>query len=190
MRRIGFKSSENRRAEADLLAGEGAAHTRRLLLLLGSLTVVLVAGASLAAAGAFTPPAPPRPAPVPSPPAPAIVARPADPTNQSSAHFAYTDAQNGVSYECQLDGASFSSCPAAGVTYAGRLSDGSHSFKVRALSGARRAPAALSTGPSTRSPRRPPSPTPPTDSRSAAATGEPAARRMPRSAAPRGTRTA
>ncbi len=137
MRRIGFKSSENRKADADLPVGEGPGFTRRLLLLLGSLTAVLVAGVSLTAAGAFAPPAPPRPASAPSPPAPTITARPADPTNQTSAHFAYADSQNGVSYECQLDGTSFGSCPATGTTYAGRLYEGSHTFKVRALSGAK-----------------------------------------------------
>ena len=137
MRRIGFKSSENSEADADYLAGEGPGHARRLSLLLGSLTVLLVAGVSLAAAGAFAPLAAPRPAPAPSPPAPTITARPADPTNQTSAHFAYTDSQNGVSYECQLDGTNFGSCPATGITYAGRLSEGSHTFKVRALSGAK-----------------------------------------------------
>jgi hypothetical protein len=138
MRRIRFKSSDNGKAHsADFLADEGPGHTRRLLLLLGSLTAVLVAGISLAAAGAFAPLAPPRPAPAPSPPAPTITARPADPTSQTSAHFAYTDAQNGVSYECQLDGTSFGSCPAVGTTYSGRLAEGSHTFKVRALSGAK-----------------------------------------------------
>ncbi len=140
MPRIGFKSSENREAGADLPAGEGASHARRLVLLLGSLTAVLVAGVWLTAAGAFAPPAPPRPAPAPSPPAPTLTARPADPSNQTSAHFAYTDAQNGVSYECQLDGASFGSCPAGGVTYSGRLADGSHTFRVRAISGAKTSP--------------------------------------------------
>jgi hypothetical protein len=138
MRRIGFKSSDDSKADAaDFLAGEGPGHTRRLLLLLGSLTAVLIAGVSLAAAGAFAPPAPPRPAVAPTPPAPAIAARPADPANQTSARFTYTDAQSGVSFECQLDRASFGSCPAAGTTYPGRLSDGAHTFKVRALSGAK-----------------------------------------------------
>jgi hypothetical protein len=138
MRRIRFKSSENRKAAgADLLAGEGPGHTRRLLLLLGSLTVVLIAGVSLAAAGAFAPPAPVRPQTPPDPPAPMITARPADPTTQTSAHFAYSDAQSGVSFQCQLNGGAFGSCPSGGVTYPGRLADGSHTFRIRAVSGAR-----------------------------------------------------
>ena len=39
-----------------------------------------------------------------------------------------------MSFQCQLDGASFSACPAGGITYAGPLGQGGHSFKVRALS--------------------------------------------------------
>ncbi|HTZ85047.1 MAG TPA: hypothetical protein VMB05_00125 [Solirubrobacteraceae bacterium] len=96
-----------------------------------SLTALLVAGISLAAAGAFGPPAPP------TPPAPSITAKPADPNNQTSAHFAYADSQSGVSYQCQLDGGPLNSCPATGITYAGPLAQGKHSFKVKAISGSK-----------------------------------------------------
>jgi hypothetical protein len=118
--------------------------SRRSLLLLASVTVLLLTGVSLAAAGAFAPlvhPGPPAPPSPPEPPTPAITARPADPTSQGSAHFSYADAQSGVSYQCQLDGGSFSSCPASGVSY-GPLAERSHTFKVRALAGAKTSSAA------------------------------------------------
>ncbi|HEX3432622.1 MAG TPA: hypothetical protein VHT25_01005 [Solirubrobacteraceae bacterium] len=136
MRRIGFKSPDNSKAhDAQHATVEGPSRAQRVLLLLGTLTVVLIAGISLAAAGAFAPLAPPKPPVQPDPPAPAITARPADPTNQTSAHFAYADGQSGVAFQCQLDGSSFSSCPTGGVTYPGALSQGSHTFKVRAIAG-------------------------------------------------------
>src|ERR1700733_4711311 len=136
MRRINFNDKRDRRKadSAAVEAGAGRGHRRRALMLLASLTLALVVCVSLAAAGAFAPPAPPTP---PTPPAPTIAARPGDPSNQASAHFAYADAQAGVSYQCQLDGASFSSCPASGLTYAGPLAQGSHTFKVRALAGSK-----------------------------------------------------
>jgi hypothetical protein len=113
--------------------------SRRSLVLLACVTALLLTGVSLAAAGAFAPlahPGPPAPPSPPEPPAPTITTRPADPTIQGSAHFAYADAQSGVSYQCQLDGGSFNSCPASGVSY-GPLAERSHSFKVRALAGSK-----------------------------------------------------
>jgi large repetitive protein len=143
MRRIGFKSTENDKAEsADVLAAEGRGRTRRATLFVGSLGAVLAAGASLTAAGAF---APAKPATPPAPPAPTITVRPADRTTQTSAHFAYTDAQSGVSFQCQLDGASFAACPANGITYAGPLSQGPHTFRVRALTGSKTGATSSST---------------------------------------------
>ncbi len=136
MRRIGFKTPENSKDDSvDAPVGTGSGHAPRLMAALVSLTAASIAGFSLAAAGAFAPLAAPKPVTPPEPPAPTITAHPVDPTNQTSAHFAYGDAQSGVSFQCQLDGAGFASCPVGGVSYAGRLSDGSHSFKVRAVSG-------------------------------------------------------
>jgi hypothetical protein len=133
MRRIGRKNSQQPGAyRFDGPASDGQGRARRTLVLLGSLTLLIVAGVSLAAAGAIAPPAK-----APDPPAPTIGARPADPSNQTSARFSYSDAQNGVSFQCQLDGAPFSSCPTGGVTYPGPLPQGSHTFKVRALAGAK-----------------------------------------------------
>ncbi|HWG08806.1 MAG TPA: Ig-like domain-containing protein [Solirubrobacteraceae bacterium] len=133
-------TGEERRANG--AAGEQRAHrpigSRRPLRLLVSLGVLLALGVSLAATGTFakllgTSVKAPAPA---APPAPTIGAAPSDPTNQNMAHFTYTDSQAGVTYECQLDGAGFSSCPSTGITY-GPLSDGSHTFKVRAVAGSK-----------------------------------------------------
>ncbi len=67
------------------------------------------------------------------PPAPTITATPANPTNQSSASFSFTDTQSGVSFLCQLDGSTFSVC-ATPNAYSG-LTPGSHTFAVEAQDG-------------------------------------------------------
>ncbi len=142
MRLQHFKSHRGER-RAD---GAGERHSRftlgsrRSLVLLASLTTLLLAGVSLAAAGAFAPlvhlgPPPPPPAP-PAPPAPTLTGHPTDPTSQNSAHFTYADTQSGVSYQCQLDGGSVNTCPTSGVSYA-TLTEHSHTFKVRALAGSK-----------------------------------------------------
>jgi hypothetical protein len=76
--------------------------------------------------------------------APTITSQPANPTNQTSAHFTYTDSQAGVKYQCQLDGGGFKECPTSGITYAG-VEDGSHNFKVQAVSGTKNSTAATYT---------------------------------------------
>jgi len=140
--RLGRHNSTEGERRAEGAPGERRARrpigSRRALLLLGSLSVLVAAGVSLAAAGTFAqllgsalkvPGAT-------APPAPTISAAPSDPSGQAMAHFAYADAQAGVTFQCQLDGAGFSSCPTTGVTY-GPLGDGSHTFKVRAVAGAK-----------------------------------------------------
>src|SRR6476661_3484557 len=69
----------------------------------------------------------------PNVPAPTIVNHPADPTSQTSASFTYSDTQPGVTYQCQLDAAGYTPCPSSGVSYAGPLAQGNHTFKVQAL---------------------------------------------------------
>jgi Bacterial Ig domain len=69
-----------------------------------------------------------------APPKPTITATPADPTNQTSASFSFSDNQAGVSFLCQLDGAAFAACSSP-KTYS-VLSQGSHTFSVRAQDGA------------------------------------------------------
>jgi len=60
---------------------------------------------------------------------------PANPTNQTAAAFTYGESpeEDGTTFECKLDGASFASCPEAGKSYPGPLSDGSHAFMVKAI---------------------------------------------------------
>jgi hypothetical protein len=65
------------------------------------------------------------------PPIPTITSTPANPTNQTSATFSFTDSQVGVSFLCQLDGSAFSACSSP-VTYSGPLSSGGHTFSVKA----------------------------------------------------------
>jgi hypothetical protein len=69
-------------------------------------------------------------------PAPTLTTKPANPTKQTSAQFTYSDTQAGVSFQCSLDGSTFASCPANGITYPGPLADGAHTFKVQAVSSA------------------------------------------------------
>jgi hypothetical protein len=61
---------------------------------------------------------------------PRITSAPANPTNQTSAGFAFTDAQAGVSFVCQLDGGTFAACSSP-ATYA-PLAQGTHTFAVKA----------------------------------------------------------
>jgi hypothetical protein len=68
------------------------------------------------------------------PPTPTITAKPANPTNQTSASFSFTDTMSGVSYVCALDTSTFTSCSSP-QNYAGPLAQGSHTFQVKAVSG-------------------------------------------------------
>jgi hypothetical protein len=88
-----------------------------VLLLIGS-------GSSLFAAGVFA---------ASGPPAPSITSSLANPTNQTSASFSFTDSQSGVTFQCKLDSGSFASC-ASPKAYSG-LTAGSHTFQVQAVAG-------------------------------------------------------
>ncbi len=68
------------------------------------------------------------------PPAPTITAKPANPTNVTSASFSFTDALAGVTYVCALDTPTFTAC-ASPQNYPGPLAQGSHTFQVKAVSG-------------------------------------------------------
>jgi hypothetical protein len=67
-----------------------------------------------------------------TPPQTTILAKPADPSDSSTATFTYGSNEPGSSFECSLDGAGFTACPTAGVTYSG-LAAGAHGFQVRAV---------------------------------------------------------
>ncbi|HEX7298604.1 MAG TPA: Ig-like domain-containing protein [Solirubrobacteraceae bacterium] len=60
---------------------------------------------------------------------PTITSKPATPTSETSATFAFSSG-SGVTYECSRDGAAFSAC-ASPKSYSG-LAVGSHTFQVRA----------------------------------------------------------
>jgi hypothetical protein len=90
----------------------------RALLALALLSLAAAAGIALAASGSA---------------APTITSYPAALTSSTSASFTYTDSQSPVTYQCNLDGAGWSSCPASGITYPGPLAEGSHTFSVVAI---------------------------------------------------------
>jgi hypothetical protein len=64
----------------------------------------------------------------------AITVMPSDPSGSSSSTFEFTASEGGSSFRCELDGSGFSPC-ATPANYTG-LSDGSHTFRVRAVDGA------------------------------------------------------
>jgi large repetitive protein len=68
------------------------------------------------------------------PPTPTITSKPANPTNQTSATFTFSDTLAGVTYLCALDTATFTSCSSP-QSYPGPLAQGSHTFQVKAVSG-------------------------------------------------------
>ena len=70
-----------------------------------------------------------------TPPQTTILSRPPDPSDSSTASFTYESSEAGSSFECELDGAGLSGCPAGGIAYTG-LANGPHTFLVRATDAA------------------------------------------------------
>jgi hypothetical protein len=87
------------------------------------------------------------------PPAPAISSHPADPTNQQSASFGFSDTQGGVTFKCSLDGSPFGPCTSPKAY--NNLNDGSHTFQVEALDslGATSSPASFTWAVNTKPPK-------------------------------------
>jgi hypothetical protein len=70
-----------------------------------------------------------------APPAPTITGKTpsVSPTNSTAISFTFTDSQSGVTFQCSLDGSSFTACSSP-KSYSS-LGSGSHSFQVQAVSG-------------------------------------------------------
>lgn len=67
-----------------------------------------------------------------TPPQTTILSKPTNPSDSSTVSFKYASSEPGSHFECAMDSAALSSCPAEGVTYSG-LANGLHSFRVRAI---------------------------------------------------------
>ncbi|HEV2397952.1 MAG TPA: Ig-like domain-containing protein [Candidatus Sulfotelmatobacter sp.] len=67
---------------------------------------------------------------IPGPPPPVINSMPANPTNQTSASFGFTDTPTSGAFVCALDAGTFSSCVSP-ATFTG-FGEGSHTFSVKA----------------------------------------------------------
>jgi Bacterial Ig-like domain len=68
-----------------------------------------------------------------APPQPSIDEKPLSPSNDNPAVFAFSDAENGVRFECKLDAAAFAGCLSP-TGYS--VANGAHTFQVRALDAA------------------------------------------------------
>jgi hypothetical protein len=66
-----------------------------------------------------------------SPPDTAIISKPKDPSSTATAAFTYRSNEARSTFQCRLDSAAFSPCPATGISYAA-LKNGEHSFAVKA----------------------------------------------------------
>ncbi len=64
-----------------------------------------------------------------------ITSQPANPTNQTGASFTFSSSEAGSTFECQMDGAGYSSCTGP-KTYSGLGSGMTHTFDVRATDAA------------------------------------------------------
>ncbi len=69
-----------------------------------------------------------------APPAPTISSGPDNPTNDTSATFAFADSESGATLQCSLDGAAFTACTSP-ASYS-KLSVADHTFAVRAVDAA------------------------------------------------------
>jgi hypothetical protein len=79
-----------------------------------------------------TVPSPMSCTPVSPPPTAVIDTKPAKATMETAAAFSFHSNPAGAGFECRLDSEAFADCDSGSVTYAGPLSEKSHTFQVRA----------------------------------------------------------
>jgi hypothetical protein len=79
-----------------------------------------------------------------TPPVATIDNKPKTPTNSTGASFTYHSTPAGAEFECKLDAGAFASCDVGGIEYTG-LTDGGHTFQVRAKSSEGTGAAAFAT---------------------------------------------
>jgi hypothetical protein len=95
-----------------------------------------------------------------SPPETAIDSGPSGTVSSTSASFSFSSSEAGSTFDCKLDGGNFSSCTSP-KSYTGPLSDGSHTFAVRATDAAGNVDATPATRTWTVNTTSPPDTTPP-----------------------------
>lgn len=81
-----------------------------------------------------TVPTPPACTPPAQPPTAMIGTKPAGFTQETSASFSFTSEPPGATFACRIDAEEFASCTSP-KTYAGPLSEASHTFQVKATNG-------------------------------------------------------
>src|SRR5829696_8299307 len=79
--------------------------------------------------------APPPPLPDTTPPETTIDAKPNDPSNNASPSFGFTSTEANSTFECSVDGGAYASCTSP-KSLSSKLSDGSHTFAVKATDAA------------------------------------------------------
>lgn len=71
----------------------------------------------------------------PPPPDTVLLGFPQNPSPEASTSFTYAELPDeaGATFECKLDSEAFAPCPESGISYPGPLTDGPHTFTVRAI---------------------------------------------------------
>lgn len=116
------------------LFGQLSAASKTLVTVTGVASVGVAASVTYALAAPGGAPASPA-TPPGAAPQPTINSGPVSPTVSTSAAFAYSDSRPQVNFQCSVDTAAFTPCPATGIAYPGPFANGNHTFRVEAQSG-------------------------------------------------------